>query len=259
VIDDTDQLRMGIDHSITSIVVDVNFMDLISGSMVGPVSGITMTYQSLVDMWTINVSDVASVLMDKRTYVAMVSATTYPSPNLRPFKINEFAVDNDRMEDTWVNLPYQVEISSPKSYIKWYDATANFSAPDHCEFYAEAYQGGVGTVAATDTALVTHRGPVLLNAIPIPPVLATPTNTATGISITPTLTWTFPVGFATFRIQVSTDNTFATSLIDASSITATSYNATGLANSTLYYWMVSASNVNGTSSYSTVFSFTTTP
>lgn len=89
------------------------------------------------------------------------------------------------------------------------------------------------------------------------PVLSTPADLATGVATNPTLTWLPSAGATTYTLQVSTVNNFASTVFNESGIAATSKAITGLTTSTLYYWRVSATNTNGTSNYSTVFSFTT--
>jgi hypothetical protein len=78
---------------------------------------------------------------------------------MREFKINEFCIDNDSFEDTWMRLPYQVEIAN--NQIRWYDTVAHFDNPTYCKFVADIYEGGVGTTYATSASSVTHRGPIV--------------------------------------------------------------------------------------------------
>ncbi|MEK9138978.1 MAG: fibronectin type III domain-containing protein, partial [Bacteroidota bacterium] len=92
---------------------------------------------------------------------------------------------------------------------------------------------------------------------PPAPMLASPQNGATGISTNPTLNWNAASGAASYRLQVSTDASFTTTVFDQSSITNTSQAVTGLVNNTPYYWRVNATNAIGTSPYSAVWSFTT--
>jgi outer membrane protein OmpA-like peptidoglycan-associated protein/outer membrane protein W len=94
-------------------------------------------------------------------------------------------------------------------------------------------------------------------APPLPPVLATPTNGATGVATNPTLTWNASSGATSYRLQASTDSTFASTTADQSGITTTSYSLSGLAAGTTYYWRVNATNSAGTSAYSTTWSLTT--
>jgi len=99
--------------------------------------------------------------------------------------------------------------------------------------------------------------PVVQPVVPAPPVLATPTNGATGVATNPTLTWNASSGATSYHLQASTDPTFASTTADQSGITTTSYSLSGLATGTTYYWHVNATNSAGTSAYSTTWSFTT--
>jgi len=118
-----------------------------------------MSYNASADFWTINVSDVASVLRDRDKYVGLVKENGGVAHNMRDFKIDEFCVDNDGFEATWMRLPYQVEINEigGTAFIRWY-ATAYIGDP---LYEAPAYQGGVGTTCATTPANVTHRGAIV--------------------------------------------------------------------------------------------------
>jgi outer membrane protein OmpA-like peptidoglycan-associated protein len=95
-------------------------------------------------------------------------------------------------------------------------------------------------------------------AAPLPPELVTPANGATGVATNPTLIWNASSGATSYRLQASTDATFASTTADQSGITTTSYSLTELATGTTYYWHVIAANSGGTSAYSTTWSFTTT-
>jgi len=159
VIDDTDQLPLGgAPHSLTTITVTVSIYDLTVGAIVSPVTDVTMTYQTSVDMWTINCADIVGLgaIKDRHKYVGLIVATD--SSNMRQFKINEFTIENESFEATLMRLPYQVEIGTP-SYIKWYATTGDFGGTSL--YQAEIYEGAIGTTAATSAATVTHRGPIV--------------------------------------------------------------------------------------------------
>ncbi len=88
--------------------------------------------------------------------------------------------------------------------------------------------------------------------------LSMPTNMATGVSLTPTLTWTASAGANSYTVQlrVSTAMTYSTF---ASGITTTSFTvpmATPLLPSTMYDWQVMADGIYGTITAGP-FSFTT--
>lgn len=89
------------------------------------------------------------------------------------------------------------------------------------------------------------------------PTLLSPSNGSTNISTISTLSWNASSGATSYRLQVSTNLNFSTTIFDQSNITNTSQQVAGLSNSTLYYWHVNAANANGTSSYSTIWHFTT--
>ena len=93
---------------------------------------------------------------------------------------------------------------------------------------------------------------------PSVPVLSSPAANATNQSLTPTLSWTASSGAVTYNLQVSTSSTFASTLVNLTGLTTTSRALSGLANSTVYYWRVSATNTAGTSAWSAARSFTTT-
>ncbi|MCX8011394.1 MAG: fibronectin type III domain-containing protein, partial [Ignavibacteria bacterium] len=96
---------------------------------------------------------------------------------------------------------------------------------------------------------------------PIAPTLISPQNGSTGVPTNPTLQWTasaMNINATTYRVQVSIDSLFTTTVINQAGISATSYNASGLQINTKYYWRVNASNEGGTSNWSAVWNFTTT-
>jgi hypothetical protein len=94
-------------------------------------------------------------------------------------------------------------------------------------------------------------------AAPSAPTLTSPANGASGQSISPALNWGAVAGAASYGIHVSTVATFASTVSSQTGVTAISTFVNGLANSTIYYWQVNATNVAGTSAWSGVWSFTT--
>jgi len=89
------------------------------------------------------------------------------------------------------------------------------------------------------------------------PILVAPADLAINISTSPTLSWLASTGAATYRLQVSTDVGFGTTVYNDSTRTGLSQPITGLTIGTTYYWRVNAKNSGGTSAYSTIWSFTT--
>ncbi len=90
------------------------------------------------------------------------------------------------------------------------------------------------------------------------PVLTSPVNKASNQPISITATWGQVLTATSYALQVSTDSTFATSLVyNQSGLTALSQVVSGLVNNTVYYWRVNASNTGSTSAWSTTSSFAT--
>jgi hypothetical protein len=95
-------------------------------------------------------------------------------------------------------------------------------------------------------------------APPLIPILAFPPDEATGISMTPTLTWNSSSGAVSYRVQVAEHANFGSSLFDRMSVTGTSVTVVpALQSGTLYFWRVRSSNDGGESSWSEVRSFET--
>lgn len=86
---------------------------------------------------------------------------------------------------------------------------------------------------------------------PAAPVLVLPVATAQNQPTSLSLSWLPSAGANTYRLQVSTSSTFATTLFNDSTITGNSQLISGLATGTTYYWRVNAKNATGTSAYST--------
>ena len=94
---------------------------------------------------------------------------------------------------------------------------------------------------------------------PAAPVLVSPANGATLVATNPLLDWNTSATAESYRVQVSTDSGFTSTVYDSSNITITQFRIpnNGLNINTTYYWRVNATNVGGTGPYSTVFNFTT--
>ncbi|MBN1128001.1 MAG: hypothetical protein JXA71_03395, partial [Chitinispirillaceae bacterium] len=93
--------------------------------------------------------------------------------------------------------------------------------------------------------------------VPAAPVLATPNSGATGVSISPVLSWNTVPGATSYSLQVSGTSTFATTIATQAGITATTFTVDGLSNNTTFFWRVNATNANGTGGWSSTGNFTT--
>ena len=92
---------------------------------------------------------------------------------------------------------------------------------------------------------------------PAAPTLSSPADGARNVSRNPTLVWNASAGATSYRVQVSTDPSFGTTVFDQSGIAGTSVAVSGLGSRIVYYWHVNASNSDGTSAYSATWSFRT--
>jgi N-acetylneuraminic acid mutarotase len=94
--------------------------------------------------------------------------------------------------------------------------------------------------------------------VPIPSLIS-PVNGSIGVSLIPLLDWNDASGAISYRIQISSDSTFATIQWDTSGITVSQAQvpAEKLTLSTKYYWRVNATNSVGSGPWSTIWNFTT--
>ncbi len=92
---------------------------------------------------------------------------------------------------------------------------------------------------------------------PAPPLLASPADGDTVQSTTMLLAWNASSGADTYRLQVSTDSSFATTVFDDSTLAEANQQVGPLSNNTTYYWRVNAKNTGGTSGWSSVWSLVT--
>jgi hypothetical protein len=93
--------------------------------------------------------------------------------------------------------------------------------------------------------------------VPGAPALLSPADGVTGLSTGPTLLWLPASGATSYHLQVSTRSDFGSSLLDASPLTATSLQLSGLETGTVHYWRVQGIGAGGAGAWSAVRSFTT--
>jgi hypothetical protein len=115
----------------------------------------------------------------------------------------------------------------------------------------------VDIIATAASKTVTKQIQVIiLNSNNAITTLSTPADTSQNVSLDPLLTWVANTNATKYRVQVSTDVSFATTLIDTYTFN-TSYTAINLDANTTYYWRVSGVNTCLENTFSTPFSFTT--
>jgi YVTN family beta-propeller protein len=86
------------------------------------------------------------------------------------------------------------------------------------------------------------------------PVLTSPNNGATGISVNTLLSWNTVNGATTYTVQLSNSPTFA--LVEDTTFSGAYWPLLSLTNGARYYWHVDAANTSGTSAWSNTWSFT---
>jgi hypothetical protein len=89
------------------------------------------------------------------------------------------------------------------------------------------------------------------------PVLSAPSTEAANQAVSLNLSWGAVTNATSYELQVSTSSAFTTNFIYKTGLTSTSYAVTGLSNNTKYYWRVIAKNSSISSSWSSVWNFTT--
>ena len=86
--------------------------------------------------------------------------------------------------------------------------------------------------------------------------LTSPSNSGTGVALSPTFTWDEISNASSYDIEIATDSGFSSILVNEN-VTTNSYTEASLDQSTTYYWRVKAKNSCGDGNFSSVSSFTT--
>jgi outer membrane protein assembly factor BamB len=84
-----------------------------------------------------------------------------------------------------------------------------------------------------------------------------PMNASVTDSLSPLLVWNADSNAATYHLQVSRDSIFTSVALDSSVLTTNLQYPGKLVSNTIYYWRVNASNYVGTSTWSSIWHFTT--
>jgi len=94
---------------------------------------------------------------------------------------------------------------------------------------------------------------------PVAPTLLLPTSAAVVPTLTPTLDWNDSAGALSYGVQVAAASTFATPLVSASGLGASTHAVPGatLNWNTTYYWRANAANIAGNSTWSAMRTFKT--
>jgi hypothetical protein len=139
-------------------------------------------------------------------------------------------------------------INGPSSRGIWYIAQT-YSPADGRGFYDQWYLHAGGNQAEV-TSIFDHH---LVLAPPAAPALVSPSNGQTGVSTSPTLSWTASSGTTGYDVYLGTSSPPPPSITNLSS---TSYTPGPLNYGVTYYWNVVARNSSGGTA-SSIYSFTT--
>jgi hypothetical protein len=160
---------------------------------------------------------------------------------------------------------YRLQISTDPSF-----TTVNINLPGLTSsqyvlsigqlFTSQLYYWRVGAVNSGGTTWSDIWRFITVPAPPAPPILVSPANGATGVSVTPLLNWNDVAGAVTYQVQLSTDPQFLSNLlIDEPGLTTSQYQVGPgvLSGLSQYYWRVRGNNAGGNGNYSIVWMFTT--
>jgi hypothetical protein len=143
--------------------------------------------------------------------------------------------------------------------VSYSDTTALFVAPNGLgPSLTYTCTISTGVKAQAGAALASNYVWTFTTIAPGTPTLVAPVNGAIQQATNPTMVWNAVPGADTYRLQVSTSNSFATTVYDDSTLASISHQIPGLTVGTTYYWRVNSKVAGGTSTYSTVWNFTTT-
>jgi hypothetical protein len=137
----------------------------------------------------------------------------------------------------------------------WFDFNAGL--PDFPHVLALTTAGGYLFAGLEWTPGVMKRPLSDMYVPAATPVLSSPADGAADVAYTPTLRWDAASEALTYCLQVSTSISFTSMIVNDSTLKGTSKEIGPLAGAKTYYWRVRAKNAFGTSSFSTVWSFTT--
>jgi len=157
---------------------------------------------------------------------------------------------------------YRIELSTTPNFINITDSatinTTQYIVPNGKLNSTTTYFWRVkafNTTSSSDWSSVWNFG---TTAGPAAPTLLEPQNNSTQVSLTPTFQWSSVSGAINYTIQISTSMNFTT-IVDSLTTTNLTYTIpSGRLNiNTSYYWRVRTRNSFGTSSWSTVWTFST--
>ena len=156
---------------------------------------------------------------------------------------------------------YRVELAKDSlfSNIVYTDTgTTNLSAPVSGLDYLTKYfwrVKGKNVGGESDWSVINSFTTIIEK--PALPVLASPANNATGVVQPVTLVWQKSVRADKYHVQVASDDAFTNIVSETSNLTDSTLTLSTLQPLATYYWRVEASNIGGTSGFTSSYKFST--
>jgi hypothetical protein len=143
---------------------------------------------------------------------------------------------------------YTVQLSRDRDFIatsfdiKYIpDTTAYFTGLSN----GSRYYLRVGAVTDRDTNIWSYASFTTICSTPGAPVGKPPADNDIQVTCIPALTWERVSGAASYSVQLSTDSSFTTNILDSTRLTDTTRRVPELLMDTRYFWRVNASNDGG--------------
>jgi hypothetical protein len=250
------RLQVSTDSTFSTIIVrDSTLAD--TSLQVGSLANDT-TYYWRVNATNANGTSLYSTAWHFTTIVAPPAPTLLFPPNgATGISLTPILRWNASIGAIWYRL--QVSTDSTFSTINVRDLTlADTSLQVGSLANDTTYYWRVNTTNANGTSLYSTAWHfTTLTLVPAVPTLLSPPNGATNVPLNTSLRWDSSSRATSYNLQGSEDSSFSTLSFERNGITDTSASSLPLMTNTRYFWRVSASNSNGTSAYSSPWSFTT--
>lgn len=152
------------------------------------------------------------------------------------------------------------------------DTSGVFRSSDNGASWTEVNTGFTNTqvtalaLSGTNLFVGIHDGSVWRRPLselippPLPPHLSQPDSGSINQPPNLSIRWHPSLTSGSYRLEISTDSNFISDIyLNDSTLIDTFKSVSELVNNTKYYWRVSAKNASGTSGWSNIWNFTTTP